>query len=263
MKQLRVEVADTYPKREYGLMNRKKLAEDQGMLFKFPYYNRLNFWMKNTYIPLDIAFINDEGVVLQIESMSPHSTKAVFSNYPCRYALEVNKGWFNKNDVKEGSIIVGEGITHKKGILLNKSAQVLAPFFMNAPPAQNPENPEMDTTEMQPQDPEQLPGETVREQRDPEVRLNRTIRELIEDADYKGLSLLIIYQIKQRPDKPPLVLPPKKISGPFSFEPDEFGEEDAIVKCWDEQDAEWKSFLIDNIISLDYFDPQNNENIAG
>ena len=255
MKQLRVEVADTYPKREYGLMNRKKLAKDQGMLFKFPYYNRLSFWMQNTYIPLDIAFIDDDGVVMQIEAMSPMNTKAVVSDNPCRYALEVNKGWFDENGVRKGSVILGEGITHKKGVFINKLAQVLdvppiAPEYQDIPPVQMPPI-------------EQLPGETVVEQRDPDVRLNITIKELIEDANYKGLSLLIIYQIKQRPDKPSLVLPPKKISGPFTFEEDEFGDPDAIVKCWDEQDAQFKSFLIDNIISLDYFDSEIIEDVGG
>jgi len=260
MKELKIEVADTHPKREYGLMNRKKLASDGGMLFKFPYRQRLSFWMSNTYIPLDIAFLDDNGVVLQIEEMSPLSTKATVSERPCRYALEVNKGWFVENNVKEGSIICGEGITHKKGVPFKKSAQT-----MNAPSIVPSEADPVMVPEIAPKLPPvgQLPGETVREQRDPDVRLNRTLRELIQDADYKGLSLLMVYQIKQRPNKPPLTLPPKKISGPFMFEPDEFGDSDAIVKCWDDQEATWKSFLIDNIVSLDYFDQENIKNIRG
>jgi len=264
MKQLRIEVADTYPKREYGLMNRKKLAQDRGMLFKFPYFNKLSFWMKNTYIPLDIAFLDDKGTVLQIESMSPLSTRAIVSNYPCRYALEVNKGWFKDNGVREGSIISGEGITHKKGVIIKKLAQVInappiAPIEEGIDPNITPPNEQLPGEIPQ----KQLPGETREEQRDPDVKLNRTMRELIEDADTKGLSLLIIYQIKERPDKPPLVLPPKKISGPFTFEADEYGDEGSVVKCWDEQDAGWKSFLIDNIISLDYFNPEIIENVGG
>jgi len=263
MKQLRIEVADTYPKREYGLMNRKKLASDGGMLFKFPYFNRLAFWMKNTYIPLDIAFLDDDGTVLQIESMSPLSTRAIVSNYPCRYALEVNKGWFKNNGVREGSTILGEGITHKKGVAIKKKAQnMYAP--PNAP-IEEGEDPKLPPPpeQLPGEIPQQLPGETREEQRDPDVKLNRTMRELLEDADIKGLPLLIIYQIKERPDKPPLVLPPKKISGPFTFEADEYGDEGAIVKCWDEQDASWKSFLIDNIISLDYFNPEIIQNVEG
>jgi len=258
MKELRVEVADTYFKRELGLMRRKKLSKDSGMLFKFPYYNRQSFWMKDTYIPLDIAFIDDDGYVLQIESMSPLSTKAVISNDPCRYALEVNKGWFEKNEVREGSVILGEGITHKKGIDISRTAQAGFP----APPIEQVEE-DITLSDPLPLPEEQLPGETQQEQRDPDVKLNITIKELIEDADYRGVPLLIIYQIKEREGKPLLVLPPKKISGPFTFEPDEFGEEDAVVKCWDEQEAGWKSFLIDNILSLDYFDNQNIEKTEG
>jgi len=257
MKQLRVEVADTFSKREYGLMNRKKLAKNSGMLFKYPYHNRLSFWMKNTYLPLDIAFINDQGVVLQIESMVPLSTRAIVSKYLCRYALEVNKGWFKKNGIKEGSVILGEGINYKKGIAIKKEAKNKnAPS--NVPVQEDPSFPEQIEPPM-----EHLPGETVREQKDPDVKLNMTIKDLIEDADYRGLSLLLVYQIKERSDKPSLVLPPKKITGPFEFEPDEHGEEDAIVKCWDEQDGGWKSFLIDNIVSIDYFDKENISNLAG
>jgi len=258
MKELRVEVADTCPKRERGLMGIKKLAKDSGMLFKFPYFHRLAFWMKNTYVPLDIAFLDDDGVVMQIEEMTPLSTRAIVADRPCKIALEVNQGWFKENGIEKGSLICGEGITHKRGISLNKSAQMTPAPVFNAPPLDPTEAiPEMTPPETQ------LPGETVREQRDPDVKLNITIRELIEDADYRGLALSIVYRIKDRPSKPPLTLPPKKISGPFTFEPDEFGDEDAIVKCWDEQEAQWKSFLISNIMSLDYFDPENVENIKG
>jgi uncharacterized protein len=267
MKQLRVEVADSFPKREKGLMHRKKLSSGNGMLFKFPYINRLSFWMKNTYVPLDIAFIDDDGMILQIKPMTPMSTKAVVSDFPCRYALEVNRGWFDNNNIREGSTVLGEGITHKKGVAIKvKTAQVMdAPPIVPLEEEVDPMNPQ--APQAQPPQTEQLPGETVLEQRDPDVRLNITIKELIEDADFKGLSLSLIYQIKERPGKPQLVLPPKKISGPFNFEPDEFGDEDAIVKCWDEQDAEWKSFLIDNIVSIDYFGEgnveENVENVEG
>ena len=65
---LRVEVADTSEKRQIGLMYRDSLVDDHGMLFKFPSANHLSFWMQNTYIPLDIAFINDDGRILQIDS---------------------------------------------------------------------------------------------------------------------------------------------------------------------------------------------------
>jgi len=102
MIRLNLELADTPIKRSYGLMDRKDLSKDDGMIFIFPRKARQNFWMKNTYIPLDIAFLDDSGKILQIESMSPLSTRAVYSNQECKYAIEVNQGWFLKNNIDVG-----------------------------------------------------------------------------------------------------------------------------------------------------------------
>ena len=113
MKKLKIEIADTPNKRELGLMGRKNLDSDRGMLFKFPESQHLGFWMKNTYIPLDIAFLNEKGIVTQIEKMAPLSTRSIRSILPCKYALEVNKGWFDDNNIGIGDSIFGDGITHK------------------------------------------------------------------------------------------------------------------------------------------------------
>ena len=75
--------------------------------------------MANTYIPLDIAFFDDDGKIFQIESMTPLSTKKISSNKPCRYALEVNRGWFRDNNIRVGNYIGGVGISD-----LNKIAQI-------------------------------------------------------------------------------------------------------------------------------------------
>ena len=99
MKRLFVELANTHLSREQGLMGRKKLANNHGMLFDFPHQTRLSFYMRNTYIPLDIAFINEDGVVTEIRSMIPLNTNPIVSKEKCKYALEVNKGWFVKNNV--------------------------------------------------------------------------------------------------------------------------------------------------------------------
>lgn len=110
---LHIEVADSPTKRSYGLMDRKSLANNSGMLFKFPNDNYRSFWMQNTYIPLDIAFIDDHGKIFQIEKMVPMSTKPVTSSAPCKYVLEVNRGWFGENDLRVGSKVglsgVGQG----------------------------------------------------------------------------------------------------------------------------------------------------------
>ena len=107
IKKLYVEVADTPIKRETGLMGRKQLSSDRGMLFKFPNKMKLSFWMKDTYIPLDIAFVDDDGKILQIEQMSPLNTKSIRSVFPCKYAIETNKNWFKDNHVGVGDYIDG------------------------------------------------------------------------------------------------------------------------------------------------------------
>ena len=89
-----LELADTALKRAQGLMERKALAKNSGMLFIFPRKSRQSFWMQNTYIPLDIAFLDDDGAIFQIEQMYPHSTRFTSSNKPCKFAVEMNEGWF-------------------------------------------------------------------------------------------------------------------------------------------------------------------------
>jgi uncharacterized membrane protein (UPF0127 family) len=117
MKKLLVELADNELKRTYGLMDRKSLASNHGMLFKFPYAHHLRFWMKNTYIPLDIAFINNAGKIEQIvEHMIPLSTRAVTSSNLCRYALEVPAGWFKENGIKIGDKIFSSAIAEERKV---------------------------------------------------------------------------------------------------------------------------------------------------
>jgi len=107
VKKLRVEIADTNDKREKGLMFRKSMPDDQGMLFKFPQKRRLSFWMKNTYIPLDIAFLDADGYIQQISKMDALSSRSIMSDSPCQYALEVNQGWFDKHGVGTGQKVKG------------------------------------------------------------------------------------------------------------------------------------------------------------
>ncbi|MBW2466246.1 MAG: DUF192 domain-containing protein [Deltaproteobacteria bacterium] len=96
------EVANTPGKRRVGLMNRKSLEENTGMLFVFEKERYVKFWMKNTSIPLSIAYINKSGVIKEIHDLEPYSLKQVNSSYPVLYALEVNQGFFEKNDIKAG-----------------------------------------------------------------------------------------------------------------------------------------------------------------
>lgn len=208
-KKIYVELADNHIKREYGLKNRKKLSENSGMLFCFPKETRMSFWMADTYIPLDIAFIDKKGIVSQIETMSPLNTKAFISKDLCKYALEVNKGWFAKNDIGVGSKIAGRGMGSDAFCKISQEQQ-------------------------------------AQEQQNPDVVLNKSYKEIIEEATDANESLILIYQTKEG-----LVLPPKTISPPFEFEEDAKGKKNSIVKAWDQQTGGWKSFLVDNILKID------------
>lgn len=97
-----VEIADTRALRERGLMNRDELPDDYGMLFVYPDERIRSFWMRNTRIPLDIAFIDRNGSIINIEQMRPQTDENTISAGPVMYALEMNQDWFASNDVEPG-----------------------------------------------------------------------------------------------------------------------------------------------------------------
>jgi len=100
------EVADSDTERERGLMFRKGLANGEGMLFVFPSDQRLAFWMKNTQVPLSIAWIEADGTISEIREMTPFSLAPVESLRFVRYALEVPQGWFACAGVRVGDRVV-------------------------------------------------------------------------------------------------------------------------------------------------------------
>jgi len=97
-----VEIADTPGLRELGLMNRDSLPADYGMLFVYPDELIRSFWMRNTRIPLDIAFIDRNGSIINVEQMQPQTDENTLSAGPAMYALEMNLGWFEANGVGPG-----------------------------------------------------------------------------------------------------------------------------------------------------------------
>jgi uncharacterized membrane protein (UPF0127 family) len=99
---LQVEIANTPTLRELGLMNRSSLGADAGMLFVFPSDTKDAFWMKNTLIPLSIAFVKADGTIVHIEDMQPETETNHYSTEPYRYAIEANQGWFGAHGVVEG-----------------------------------------------------------------------------------------------------------------------------------------------------------------
>ncbi|MDM7324824.1 MAG: DUF192 domain-containing protein [Thermus sp.] len=111
---LRVEVADTPERQAQGLMFRKTLGEDEGMVFLFPSPTAGGFWMKNTFIPLSIAFFDRQGVILRILDMEPCRKEPCPVYYPgvvYQGALEVNQGWFRKRGLTPGARVGGEALT--------------------------------------------------------------------------------------------------------------------------------------------------------
>jgi uncharacterized membrane protein (UPF0127 family) len=102
--EVRVEIADTDAERQRGLMGRTALPEDQGMLFVFGGEQELSFWMRNTLIPLSIAFMDSEGRIVDIQDMKPldDDPPHYVSAEPSRYALEVNRGFFEERGIEVG-----------------------------------------------------------------------------------------------------------------------------------------------------------------
>jgi len=100
-----VEIADCDQSRAQGLMQRITLDEDCGMLFVFEESAPRSFWMKETYIPLSIAYLDEGGSITNIEDMAPLDLSSVRSTIPARYALEMNEGWFERNGVRAGDRI--------------------------------------------------------------------------------------------------------------------------------------------------------------
>lgn len=100
-----VEVARTDAQHERGLMHRRSLGRREGMLFVFTADQHLTFWMKDTRIPLSIAFLSSGGRILQIEDLEPYSQKAVRSRLSARYALELPRGAFAEVGAAEGDLV--------------------------------------------------------------------------------------------------------------------------------------------------------------
>lgn len=102
-----VEVASTDAQRSQGLMNRRMLPANRGMLFVFPETAIHGMWMMNTYVPLSVAFIDEHGVIINIEDMKPQTRDSHLAARPARYALEANLGWYRKHGIKPGDRVEG------------------------------------------------------------------------------------------------------------------------------------------------------------
>jgi uncharacterized membrane protein (UPF0127 family) len=104
---IRAEFANTYGTRMQGLMYRKSLARNSGMLFDFEQSDIHCMWMKNTLIPLSVAFIDDKGEIVNIADMKPQTEQAHCATRPVRFALEMSKGWFAERGIRPGQKMRG------------------------------------------------------------------------------------------------------------------------------------------------------------
>jgi uncharacterized membrane protein (UPF0127 family) len=104
---IEAEVAATTENRMVGLMNRKAMPVQRGMVFAFTHENAHCMWMRNTYIPLSVAFIDADGVIINIEDMQPQTETNHCAKKPARYALEMNQGWFAQRGIKPGARLGG------------------------------------------------------------------------------------------------------------------------------------------------------------
>ncbi len=104
---IKAEAAVTPAQREQGLMHREKMGPNEGMVFLFEEPMTVCMWMKNTLIPLSVAFIDEQGKIMNIADMQPHSLDSHCGNKPVKYALEMNQGWFKQKNIKPGAEVDG------------------------------------------------------------------------------------------------------------------------------------------------------------
>jgi uncharacterized membrane protein (UPF0127 family) len=104
---IQAEVAAKDAERQQGLMYRTHMAPNEGMVFLFDAPAGVCMWMKNTYVPLSVAFIDKDGKIVNIEDMQPQTTESHCAKGAVRYALEMNRGWFKQKNIKPGSVIGG------------------------------------------------------------------------------------------------------------------------------------------------------------
>ncbi|MBW8335231.1 DUF192 domain-containing protein [Stutzerimonas stutzeri] len=105
--ELHAEYAQTVAQRERGLMGRRELAADSGMLFRFDEVRRHCLWMKGTPLPLSAAFFDEDGLLVDVIDLEPFNTEIRCSKRPARYALEMNQGWFAERGLERGARLAG------------------------------------------------------------------------------------------------------------------------------------------------------------
>ena len=104
---IQVYVARSDEERALGLMHRREMPQDEGMLFMCDRSAVQKFWMKDTPLPLSIAFVDEDGTILKIADLEPHDLESESSDHPVRFVLEVNQGWFAERGIAPGARLSG------------------------------------------------------------------------------------------------------------------------------------------------------------
>ena len=113
---IQAEVAQTHQQHSIGLMHRQSMGVNEGMLFVYQAPEIRCYWMRNTLIPLTIAFLDDDGTIVNLKDMEPRTERSNCSVKPVRYALEMNQGWFDKRGIKPGFRLRGIPLVSRIGL---------------------------------------------------------------------------------------------------------------------------------------------------
>jgi uncharacterized protein len=111
---INAQVAATPEQRAVGLMHRREMPTNEGMLFIFEQASVQCFWMKNTLLPLTAAFVTDDGTIVNLADMQPQSLDSHCSAQPVRYVLEMHQGWFAKRGLQAGARLAGPPFSPRK-----------------------------------------------------------------------------------------------------------------------------------------------------
>ena len=214
---LYVEIADTPWSREQGLMYRRALGVNEGMLFVFSDEQRLSFWMKDTYVPLDIAFAGSDRIIYQISDMAPLSTKSTKSIRIARYALEAPAGWFAANGVRVG------------GRLLTAQEYDVMPF---------PGLPEQ-----QPQQQDSVPPAATFD-----AILNHGFQSMIKEANRYKLAVVFQYEFPEGKITTYQLVPLED----YQIVPGAEGRTLVLGRCAN-RDGDYRNFDIDKIINYEVY----------
>ena len=113
---IQAEVAQTHQQHSIGLMHRQSMGVNEGMLFVYQAPEIRCYWMRNTLIPLTIAFLDDDGTIVNLKDMEPRTERSNCSAKPVRYALEMNQGWFDQRGIKPGFRLRGIPLVSRIGL---------------------------------------------------------------------------------------------------------------------------------------------------